>query len=74
MALIGKALAALDRRYALRTTGGADRYRPGWLKSMRADRKGSSGWKVLDVVMMWSLSMAGLAMAVWFFFFAGSSI
>ncbi len=76
MTIIGKGLGALDRYYIRRTGGMQERYRAGWLKSMRGETKTSqnSNWKVLDVVMIFSVSMAGLAMGVWFFFFAGSSI
>lgn len=75
MTLIGKALGSLDRYYIRRTGGMLERYRAGWLRSMRGERKGSDGsWKVLDVVMIWSVSTAALAMAVWFLLFAGSPI
>jgi hypothetical protein len=74
MVAIGRLLGALDRRYTHRTRGEGDRYRPGWLKSMRGERQGSSNWKVLDVIMLWSVSMALLALGVWFFLFAGSSL
>jgi hypothetical protein len=75
MTIIGKGLGILDRYYVRRTGGMQERYRAGWLKSMRAERKGSGGnWKVLDVVMIWSVSTAGLCMAVWFFFFPSSPI
>jgi hypothetical protein len=74
--IIGKGLGALDRYYTRRTGGMQERYRAGWLKSMRGEAKPTTGgnWKVLDVVMIASVSLAGLAMAVWFFAFAGSSI
>jgi hypothetical protein len=76
MTIIGKGLGALDRYYIRRTGGIQERYRAGWLRSMRGERKepSTSHWKVLDAVMIVSVSLAGLAMAVWFFFFAGSSI
>ncbi|MEA2167003.1 MAG: hypothetical protein QOF76_303 [Solirubrobacteraceae bacterium] len=74
MVVIGRILGALDRRYVARTRGEADRYRPAWLKSMRGEREKQSQWKILDVVMLWSVAMAGVTMGVWFFFFAGSSI
>jgi hypothetical protein len=76
MTIIGKGLGALDRYYTRRTGGMQERYRAGWLKSMRGERKDASmaHWKVLDAVMIVSVSLAGLAMGVWFFFFAGSSI
>ena len=75
MTIIGKGLGILDRYYQRRTGGLQERYRAGWLKSMRGDAKPTTGsWKVLDAVMIWSVTTAGLAMGVWFFFFAGSSI
>ncbi len=74
MTIIGKCLGSLDRYYIRRTGGIQERYRAGWLKSMRAERKGGSNWKVLDVVMIWSVTTAGAAMGIWFLFFAGSSI
>lgn len=76
MTIIGKGLGALDRYYIRKTGGMQERYRAGWLKSMRGDAKntGGSNWKVLDVVMIFSVSLAGLAMGIWFLFFAGSSI
>ena len=76
MTIIGKGLGSLDRYYIRKTGGMQERYRAGWMKSMRGERKdaSSSHWKVLDMVMIFSVSLAGLAMGVWFFFFAGSSI
>jgi hypothetical protein len=76
MTIIGKGLGSLDRYYIRKTGGMQDRYRAGWLKSMRGESKPAqqSHWKVLDVVMIASVSLAGLAMGVWFLFFAGSSI
>ena len=43
---------------------------------MRGERRSTTDgrWKVLDVVMIWSVCVAGAAMGVWFLFFAGSSI
>jgi hypothetical protein len=76
MTIVGKGLGALDRYYTRHTGGMQERYRAGWLKSMRGESKGKqeSSWKVLDAVMIASVSLAGLAMGVWFLFFAGSSI
>jgi hypothetical protein len=76
MTIIGKGLGSLDRYYIRKTGGMQDRYRAGWLKSMRAESKTKqqSQWKVLDVVMIASVSIAGAAMGIWFLFFAGSSI
>lgn len=76
MTIIGKGLGALDRYYIRRTGGMQERYRAGWLKSMRAESRHthSSQWKVLDVVMIFSVTLAGIAMGIWFLFFAGSPI
>ena len=75
MTIIGKLLGMLDRYYIRRTGGIQERYRAGWLRSMRGERRHAPGnWKVLDVVMIWSVATAGLVMAVWFMFFAGSPI
>jgi hypothetical protein len=76
MTVIGKCLGALDRHYG-RVTGSEDeRRQAAWLKSMRGERRGArpGRWKVLDVVMIWSVSIALTAFGVWFFLFAGSSL
>ena len=41
MTIIGKGLGALDRYYIRRTGGMQERYRAGWLKSMRGETKTS---------------------------------
>jgi hypothetical protein len=74
MVLIGRFLGFMDRHYNSRTKTNVTRYRAVWLRSLRAEAQRDSKWRVLDVVMLWSVSMAGLFMAVWFFLFAGSSI
>ena len=74
MVLIGRFLGSLDRHYMRRTLHEGDRYRPGWLKSMRGERQTESNWKVLDIVMLWSVCMAGLFAAVFFIFFPSSPI
>jgi hypothetical protein len=75
MTIIGKALGALDRWYGRRTGSVDKRRQTVWLKSMRGDRATNLGnWKVLDVVMIWSVSIALFGFAVWFFGFAGSSL
>jgi hypothetical protein len=74
MVAIGRFLGSLDRHYKRRTLNEGDRYRPGWLKSMRGERKTESNWNVLDIVMMWSVVMALLFMAVFFIFFPSSPI
>jgi uncharacterized membrane protein len=74
MTVIGRGLGWLDRHYRQRTATEGDRYRPGWLKSMRDDRHAASHWHVLDVVMLWSVATAALAMGVWFVFFPSSPL
>lgn len=73
MALMGKLLGMLDRRYAA-ALGEERRYRPGWTKSMRGERGSLHKWTVLDSVMLWSVIAAATASAIWFFGFAGSSL
>jgi hypothetical protein len=75
MVAIGKLLAALDRRYARVTHAPADeRVRRPWLRSMRGERRVERRGTVLDVVMVLSVVTAATALAIWFFFFAGSSL
>jgi hypothetical protein len=74
MALIGKGLGWLDRVHTRLTGIETDEYRPGWTKSMRAERKTVRRGGVLDRVMIVSVAIAVVAFAVWFFGFAGSSL
>ena len=74
MAVIGKALGALNRAHIRVTGAEVDAYRPGWTRSMRAERKTDRRGGVLDRVMIISVALAGVAFAVWFFGFAGSSL
>ncbi len=76
MTIIGKGLGALDRWYGRRTGTLEQRRQAAWLKSMRGERRDASSdkWKVLDVVMLWSVATAMALMGIWFFFFAGSPI
>jgi hypothetical protein len=74
MAVIGKGLGALNRAHIRVTGAEVDAYRPGWTRSMRAERKTDRRGGVLDRVMIISVALAGIAFAVWFFGFAGSSL
>ena len=74
MALVGKALGALNRAHIRMTGAEVDAYRPGWTRSMRGERKVDRRGGVLDRVMIISVVMAGVAFAIWFFGFAGSSL
>jgi hypothetical protein len=75
MVLMARVLGRLDRAYA-RVMGIPDDkpYRPGWMKSMRAERVSSRRRTVLDIVMVLSVGLAILCATVWFFAFAGSSL
>jgi hypothetical protein len=75
MAVVGKGLGALDRAHQ-RLTGIGDEgpYRGAWTRSLRAERTSTRRGGVLDRVMLISVGVAVLAMAVWFFAFAGSSL
>jgi hypothetical protein len=74
MTAIGKGLGTLDRWYGRRTGTLAERRRATWLRSMRGERNEQLGWKVLDVVMIWSVATALVAFGAWFLLFAGSSL
>jgi hypothetical protein len=73
IAIIGRLLVRLDRAYGRLAGSAAPPGRAAWLRSMRDDRTRRRG-TVLDVVMAWSVGLALLALAVWFFAFAGSSL
>jgi hypothetical protein len=74
MAVIGKCLGALDRAHTRLTGAQTDQYRPGWTKSMRAERQTTRRGGILDRVMIISVGVALVLFAVWFFGFAGSSL
>ena len=75
MIAMGKGLAALDRTYGrvTRAAPGA-RVQSPWHRSLRGDRRPARPRSVLDVVMVWSVSLAVIAFGIWFFVFAGSSL
>jgi hypothetical protein len=66
-----KVLAVLGSLYA-KTQGGSDEItvRMPWNQSMRDGRDTGRTTTVLDVVMVGSVSIAMVAAAIWFFFFA----
>jgi hypothetical protein len=74
MAIVGKGLGWLNRVHVRVTGAETDQYRPGWTRSMRGERAVERRNGVLDRVMIISVALAGLAFAVWFFGFAGSSL
>lgn len=73
---VAKGLGWLDRHYA-KVIGVPDegaRMPLPWLRSMRGERTAGRRTSVLDIVMILSVSIAGLAMLVWFLVFAGSPL
>ena len=75
MVVVGKLLSRLNRTYGA-VTGAPPRARtqPAWMKSLRGERDGGHQRTVLDVVMVWSVALALVCFAIWFFAFAGSSL
>ena len=73
--ILTKVLSALGRAYD-RASGQSEpvRVRLPWHRSMRGDDDHRPPRSVLDVVMVISVSIAVVAMTIWFFFFAGSSL
>jgi hypothetical protein len=75
MVIIGKLLGRLDSYYHRVTGTERDvRVQLPWMKSMRAERGSTRPFRMLNVVMVVSVSLAALCFGIWFFFFAGSSI
>lgn len=71
MVVIGKVLGGLNDVYGRVTdTTPTVRVTPPWRRSLRGERGEGHPRTVLDVVMVVSVSLALLAMAVWFIFFA----
>jgi uncharacterized oligopeptide transporter (OPT) family protein len=75
MIVVGKALSRLNRAYGDVTgTTPTGRMRNPWMRSLRGERDSGRPRTVLDVVMVWSVALALLSLAIWFFVFAGSSL
>jgi hypothetical protein len=75
MVAIGKVLGRLDRYYHRLTNTERDvRVQPLWMKSMRGERGSGRPFRMLNVVMVISVTLAAICFAVWFFGFAGSSL
>jgi hypothetical protein len=75
MIVVGKLLSRLDRTYgAVTGVPPAARPRAAWMKSLRAERDSGRRRTILDVVMVWSVALALVCFAIWFFVFAGSSL
>jgi hypothetical protein len=74
IAVLGKLLAILDRRYMRLHGIEARRERRSWNRSLSGERTSGHRETVLDIVMIISVAVATLLMAIWFFAFAGSSL
>jgi len=77
MAIIGKFLGNLDRRYGRivrHDPENGPRVQLPWMKSLRGERVAVRQRSVLDVVMIVSVAVAWAVFAIWFFAFAGSSL
>ena len=68
-------ISRLNQQYE-RVTGGRGEVRVQlpWMKSMRGEREAPRSVTVLDAILIFSVTLAGLTFAVWFFLFAGSSL
>ena len=75
MIAMGKALSKLNQVYG-RVTGDEPyvRVRMPWHRSMRGDEDSRPPRQILDVVMVTTVALAGLALLVWFALFAGSPL
>jgi hypothetical protein len=75
MVVVGKLLSRLNRTYgAVTGAAPAARSRNAWMKSLRGERDSARPRTMLDVVMVWSVALALVCFAIWFFAFAGSSL
>jgi hypothetical protein len=75
MVIAGKFLTRVNAAYG-RVTGAAPtvHLQLPWMKSMRGERDSGRPLTVLEIVMMVTVGTAAVAFAIWFFFFAGSSL
>ena len=75
MIVIGKLLGRLDRYYHKVTRTERDvRVQVPWMKSMRGERESGRPFRMLNLVMVVSVGLAGICFGIWFFVFAGSSL
>ncbi|MEX1140788.1 MAG: hypothetical protein WD993_03025 [Thermoleophilaceae bacterium] len=73
--VLAKLLSLLNRAYS-QVAGDEEPTRPifPWNRGLRAENEGRPPRTVLDVVMAISVGIGVIAMGIWFFFFAGSSL
>ena len=75
MMVLGKLLSRLDYLYGQVThTNAKVRVRMPWHRSMRGERTSGRPTRVVDVVMVVSVSSALVVFGAWFFLLAGSSL
>jgi hypothetical protein len=75
MIVLGKLLSSLDRVYGRVThTDASVRVRMPWHRSLRGERGSGRPTRVVDIVMVVSVSGALLLFGAWFFLLAGSSL
>ena len=75
MIVLGKLLSSLDRLYGRVTdTDASVRVRMPWHRSLRGERGSGRPTRVVDIVMVVSVSGALLLFGAWFFLLAGSSL
>ena len=68
-------LSRLNRAYQRVTdTDGQVRIQLPWMKSMRGEREAPRQTSVLDIILIGSVTLAGLAMLLWWVFLAGSPL
>jgi hypothetical protein len=73
--VLAKGLSRLNRVYG--TVAGEDepvRVVLPWHRGLRGEHEGRAPRTVLDIVMVISVGIGCVAMGIWFFFFAGSSL
>jgi hypothetical protein len=75
MIVLGKLLSRLDQLYGRVTNANATvRVRLPWHRSMRGERTSGRPTRVVDIVMVASVSSALVLFGAWFFLLAGSSL
>ena len=68
-------LSRLNRTYQRVTeTDGQVRLQLPWMKSMRGERESGRATSVLDIILVGSVTLAGLTMLLWWVFLAGSPL
>jgi hypothetical protein len=68
-------LSRLNRTYQRVTeTDGQVRLQLPWMKSMRGERETPRSTSVLDIILVGSVTLAGLTMFLWWVFLAGSPL